>query len=148
MRTRTCGLRRSHPVAVDAVGAAIRAGPDCTVILIAIERVPTWPPDISPSIVYVVALDRAKRAEHLLRRYENGERNFRGLRLSDVNLIGIDLRDTHLTSTDLRMATYDLATRFPGDFSPRDAALILRPGVVSGADTFDHCAEPPSQHTG
>ena len=46
-----------------------------------------------------------KRAEDLIRRYEDGERDFRGIQLGDVNLIGTDLRDADLTGADLAGAS-------------------------------------------
>ena len=47
-----------------------------------------------------------------------------GADFGQADLRGTDLRGTRLGQANLRLARYDIATRFPGGFSPVDGGLV------------------------
>jgi len=52
-----------------------------------------------------VRAESVKRVADLFFRYEEGERDFRGAKLSQANLIGVDLQGADLSGADLTGAT-------------------------------------------
>jgi len=75
------------------------------------------------------------KVSEILKRYQDGKRNFRFVDLRNkilhhVNLSGADLSRAELTGANLTRTLYNSQTKFPLHFSPNARGAILSQDLV------------------